>query len=72
MNKQIVICQFSSEYIARRMDGKDFNKQDYYANPENYEGYFESYLNSVTWLVHNIYWEAKYPRVLTREGLAKA
>jgi alpha-aminoadipic semialdehyde synthase len=26
----------------------------------------------MTWLVHGIYWEAKYPRVLTREGLKNA
>jgi alpha-aminoadipic semialdehyde synthase len=54
------------------MDGKPFNKQEYYSNPEHYEGYFEEYLNSVTWLVHNIYWEARYPRVLTKNGLQKA
>jgi len=72
MNKQIVICQFSSADISRRMDGKPFERSEYYSNPEHYEGYFEDYLNSVTWLVHNIYWEARYPRVLTRKGLQDA
>lgn len=72
MNKQVVICQFSSADMSRRIDGAEFNKTEYYASPEHYEGYFEDYLDSVTWLVHNIYWEAKYPRVLTRDGLAKA
>jgi len=59
----------SSEDISRRKDGQPFDKKHYYSSPDEYEGYFEEYLPYMTWLVHGIYWEAKYPRVLTREGL---
>lgn len=48
---------------------KEFNKAHYYAHPEEYEGYFKEYLDIVTWLVNGIYWEAKYPRVLTKADL---
>lgn len=66
-NKKIVISVFSSEYLSRHRDGKAFDKALYYSNPEEFEGYFSEYLPYVSWLVHGIYWEAKFPRVLTRD-----
>lgn len=71
-NKQIVISQFTSGDMSRHKSGKEFVKSEYYANPEEYEGYFPEYLNYVSWLVHGIYWEAKYPRVLGKEDLKAA
>ena len=52
--------------------GKAFDKNEYYSNPENFEGKFEQYLDCVTWLVEGIYWEPKYPRVLSKAMLKKA
>ena len=52
--------------------GKPFDKKEYYSNPENFEGKFEEYLDCVTWLVEGIYWEPKYPRVLSKAMLKKA
>ena len=52
--------------------GKPFDKKEYYSNPENFEGQFEQYLDCVTWLVEGIYWEPKYPRVLSKAMLKKA
>jgi len=71
-NKRIIISQFNSEALSRPTCGKPFVKSEYYANPEGFEGYFPEYLPYVSWLVHGIYWEAKYPRVLTREDLQAA
>lgn len=69
-NRQIIISIFSSQDIARPKDkSKQFDKKHYYAHPEEYEGYFKEYLDLVTWLVNGIYWEAKYPRVLTKADL---
>ncbi len=51
---------------------KEFDKAHYYQHPEEYEGYFKEYLDLVTWLVNGIYWEAKYPRVLSRNDLKEA
>lgn len=71
-NKQIVICSFTSADLVRHKQGKAFDKKDYYSNPENYEGVFHEYLDLVTWLVNGIYWEAKYPRVLSIDDLKEA
>jgi len=58
--------------VSRRKDGQPFVKSEYYANPENFEGYFEEYLDCVSFLVNDIYWEAKYPRLITKKGLKAA
>ena len=51
---------------------KQFNKQHYYRHPEEYEGRFHEYLDLVNWLVNGIYWEAKYPRLLSRADLKRS
>jgi alpha-aminoadipic semialdehyde synthase len=66
------LTQFTSEDVARRKDGKPFNKKEYYSNPEEFTGYFEEYLDCVNFLVNDIYWEAKYPRLITKQGLKAA
>jgi len=48
-----------------------FELKDYYANPERYRGVFERYLDRLTVLVNAIYWEERYPRLVTLESLAK-
>jgi saccharopine dehydrogenase (NAD+, L-lysine forming) len=42
-----------------------FNLQDYYDHPERYRAAFERYLPHLTSLVNCIYWEPKYPRLIT-------
>jgi len=69
-NRQIIISVFSSEDLTRHKDpSKQFNKAHYYKYPEEYDGRFAEYLDLVTWLVNGIYWEAKYPRVLSKFDL---
>lgn len=71
-NKEIVICQFTSQDVVVRKDGAPFDKKDYYARPEEFTGCFEEYLDCVHFMVNDIYWETKYPRLITKEGLKKA
>mmetsp|Transcript_48301 Transcript_48301/g.35476 ORF Transcript_48301/g.35476 Transcript_48301/m.35476 type:complete len:314 (+) Transcript_48301:692-1633(+) len=52
--------------------GKAFDKADYYANPSQYVSKFKDYLPHINFLVHGIYWETKYPRVLTIDDLREA
>ncbi|MBN1773191.1 MAG: hypothetical protein JXB32_18135 [Deltaproteobacteria bacterium] len=49
-------------------DGK-FELQDYYDHPERYRGIFERHVPALTVLVNCIYWEAKYPRLVTKAFL---
>ena len=68
-NKQIVISQFTSGDVAVPIDGQPFDKQRYYNEPEKFRGCFAEYLDCVTFLVNDIYWEEKYPRLITKEAL---
>ncbi len=46
-----------------------FELQDFYNHPEKYRGTFESYVPYLTVVVNCIYWEEKYPRLVTKEYL---
>jgi saccharopine dehydrogenase (NAD+, L-lysine-forming) len=46
-----------------------FELQDFYDHPEKYRGKFESYVPYLTLIVNCIYWEEKYPRLVTNEYL---
>jgi alanine dehydrogenase len=46
-----------------------FDLQDYYDHPEKYRSRFHTYLPHLTLLVNCVYWEAKYPRLVTKADL---
>ena len=46
-----------------------FVLDDYYAHPEKYRGTFKQYLPHLTVLINCIYWEERYPRLVTRDWL---
>jgi alpha-aminoadipic semialdehyde synthase len=46
-----------------------FELQDYYDHPEKYRGTFERYVPYLTMIVNCIYWEEKYPRLVTKAYL---
>jgi alpha-aminoadipic semialdehyde synthase len=46
-----------------------FELQDFYDHPEKYRGKFESYVPYLTLIVNCIYWEEKYPRLVTKKVL---
>ena len=72
-NKQIVISIFGTEDLVRpKQEVANFVKNEYREKPEKYKGVFDEYLDVVSWLVNGIYWEAKFPRVITKEDLKKA
>ncbi|OGS08997.1 MAG: hypothetical protein A2270_04195 [Elusimicrobia bacterium RIFOXYA12_FULL_51_18] len=49
--------------------GQPFELQDYYQHPEKYRSRFDKYIPYLTVLVNGIYWEAKYPRLVTNKYL---
>ncbi|MFC2079359.1 bifunctional lysine ketoglutarate reductase /saccharopine dehydrogenase family protein [Candidatus Bipolaricaulota bacterium] len=53
------------------VEGKVFELQELYDHPERYRAAFDRYLPHLTVLVNCIYWEARYPRLITVEA-AKA
>lgn len=46
-----------------------FELQDYYQHPEKYVGVFDRFLGKLTVLVNCIYWEQRYPRLVTLDAL---
>jgi alpha-aminoadipic semialdehyde synthase len=58
--------------VRPRQPGQSFDLTDYYARPEKYEGCFEQYLPDLTVLVNCIYWDARYPRLVTKDWVRRA
>jgi alpha-aminoadipic semialdehyde synthase len=46
--------------------GQEFDLQDYYMNPKKYRSKFHRYAPYLSVLMNCIYWEEKYPRLLTK------
>ncbi len=58
---------FREEHLVRRRDdAQPFELQEYYRHPERYEADFFRHVPALTLLVNCIYWEPKYPRLITR------
>lgn len=48
---------------------QEFELQDYYDHPEKYRSKFKQYLPYLSVLVNCIYWEEKYPKLITKGDL---
>ena len=48
-----------------------FELQDYYNHPEKYRSVFEKYVPDLTMLMNCIYWDIKYPRLITKEFIKR-
>jgi len=59
------------DMVERKEQNIPFNLLEYYAYPERYEGCFEKHLSHLDVLVNCIYWEPRYPRLVTREWARK-
>jgi saccharopine dehydrogenase (NAD+, L-lysine-forming) len=62
---------FKEEDMVRpRARGASFDLRDYYDFPDKYEPVLAEYLPYLTVLVNCVYWDARYPRFVTRGDLA--
>ncbi len=63
---------FHEEHLVERRDASQpFDLQEYYDHPERYGPVFRQYLDHLTLLVNCIYWDARYPRLVTLDDLAE-
>jgi alpha-aminoadipic semialdehyde synthase len=61
---------FKEEDMVEPISSDDtFELQDYYKHPEKYKSVFEKYVPYLTILMNCIYWDGKYPRLVTKEFL---
>ncbi|MDX9826396.1 MAG: bifunctional lysine ketoglutarate reductase /saccharopine dehydrogenase family protein [Spirochaetia bacterium] len=75
---RIVYCAtFKEEHMvglnnANNQIGKtSFDYQHYYANPGQYSSIFDRYWPRLSVLINAVYWDAPYPRLITKKGLAQ-
>ncbi|MFC2107748.1 hypothetical protein ACFLRY_05390, partial [Bacteroidota bacterium] len=52
-------------------DKVEFELQHYYSHPELYHNEFEKYVPHISVLMNCMYWDDKYPRILTKDFLEK-
>ncbi len=71
-NNIIYKVVFHEEDLYEQINGEPFDLQDYFANPHNYRSRFEKYLPHISMLINCVYWDKKYPRLITKEYLKKA
>lgn len=66
------LALFDIADLVERVDGGAVDTQEYHLHPERYRSAFARALPHVDVLVNGIYWEPKYPRVLTRAQVEAA
>ncbi|HSV88577.1 MAG TPA: bifunctional lysine ketoglutarate reductase /saccharopine dehydrogenase family protein [Bacteroidales bacterium] len=71
-NNLIYKVTFKEKDLSRHKEGKPFDLDEYYSHPEKYENNFETYLPHLSVLLNGIYWDSRYPRIVTRNYLEKA
>jgi saccharopine dehydrogenase (NAD+, L-lysine-forming) len=63
---------FKEEHLVKPIDPTaEFDLRDYYVNPEKYKSQFEPYVPHLTILMNCMYWDARYPRIITKDYLEK-
>ncbi len=61
---------FKEEHMAAPRDpGEPFDLRTYYDHPERFRPTFDRYVDRLTMLVNCIYWEERYPRLVTTAKL---
>lgn len=71
-NNVIYKVVFKEEHLSKLKKGNDeFELSDYYAHPEKYVSDFEHYIPHLTILMNCMYWDDKYPRIVTKDYLEK-
>ncbi len=62
---------FKEEDLFEHVDGELFDLHDYYNDPQSYRSKFEKYLPYLSMLINCIYWDKRYPRLVTTAYLKK-
>jgi alanine dehydrogenase len=63
---------FHEEDMYENIHGLPFDLHEYYNHPENFRSIFEKYIPHLSMLMNCVYWDKRYPRLVTRDYLKKA
>ena len=67
--KHVYKVVFKEQDIVEHFSGT-FNLHDYYEHPKKYISKFETYIPYLTVLMNCIYWNDRYPRLITKEYIS--
>ena len=71
-NNIIFKVVFKEKHISEHIDKNvEFDLYDYYRNPQKYVSKFEQYIPHLTVIMNCMYWDARYPRIVTKDYLEK-
>lgn len=62
---------FREEDMFEHADGEPFDLHDYFTNPQQYRSVFEKYIPHLSMLINCVYWDQRYPRLVTKDYLEK-
>lgn len=69
-DRLVKVVYKEADLVAPRDPSRAFDLQHYYQHGGEYVSAFAPHLERLTVLVNGIYWDARYPRLATREDLA--
>ena len=70
--KVIYKAVFKEKHLSKPLEAsKKFELQEYYDHPELFESQFEKYVPHMTVLMNCMYWDDRYPRIVTKDYLKK-
>lgn len=71
-NNMVYKVVFKEHHLSQPIaEDQKFELQDYYDHPEKYKSIFEQYIPHFTILMNCMYWDNRYPKIVTREYLRK-
>lgn len=71
-NKLVYKVVFKEHHISQPKDsGQKFDLKDYYEHPEKYKNQFEKYLPHLTILMNCMYWDDRYPTLVSKDAIEK-
>ncbi len=59
------------DMVEPKSEDKDFNLMEYYGKPDLYKSIFNRYVKRLTVLMNCIYWDERYPRLITKDFVEK-
>lgn len=67
----VIRCvEFHEQHMVAPAEGQPFELQEYYQHPERYRADFARHLDHLDILMNTIYWEPRYPRLVTRDWVS--
>ena len=72
VSHSVVVTTFREEHlVAPRDPSRPFELAEYYEHPDRYQPVFARHLPGLTVLVNAIYWDERYPRLVTKADLRR-